>query len=449
MRTRVGLTFVLSLGVVQIGEAVAAEATQFNFSGEIQARYEALDGQFRRGLEGSDQLLAVRTVVQASVQHNAFGLQFELQDSRTYLDDGGTPLSTSYVNAFEPLQLYGSVDLASGSTPWLERSLLKLGRFTLDIGSRRFVERNDFRNTINGYTGMHWINRFGNGGQLDSFFVAPVGKLPADRASLDDNRIEVDEDDKTRRFWGVHYQHPVFYQGIRGDLLVYGLREKDENGRATLDRDVIAPGLRLIRPQSRGQWDFDLEAAWRSGEQSISVLPGAPKTDVRARMLHAEAGFTWNSAWGHRLSVEYDLATGDDVRTDTFERYERFYGTRRGDLGNTSIHGPLTRSNAAVPGIRYLFNNGTTDGRVILQYARLDSATDQWIIARLQDPTGRAGKTLGRTLDFRVRHWLIPDTLQWEIGGSALWYGRFPREVPGGPDGSRTLYVYTQVNIEF
>ena len=136
-------------------------APEFDLWGETRVRYETLDGQFRSGRTGGDQVLAIRSLLAGSVGWEGFKVVGELHDARAYLDDLGTPLSTSLVNTVDVLQAY----LALGNE---EGSQIKVGRFTLDIASRRFVERNDFRNTINAYTGFHWTQRSGQS-QLDAF----------------------------------------------------------------------------------------------------------------------------------------------------------------------------------------------------------------------------------------------------------------------------------------
>lgn len=151
-----------------------------------------------------------------------------------------------------------------------------------------------------------------------------------------------------------------------------------------------------------------------------------------------------------RLGLEYDLASGDDDPTDQkIGNYERLYGTRRGDLGNTSIHGPLTRSNISVPGIRLSFKKDRWDGRFILQRFDLDSAKDDWVVAKLSDPTGNSGTHVGDTFDFRVRYWIKPKHLRGEFGGSILQYGEFAENVPGGPSDDQARFAYVMLTGYF
>ena len=103
--------FLVSLIIAPLTpDAHAAAAVQrkgelpdwLKLDGETRARFETLGGQFRANGSGGDQLLALRTLLRAQVQvptsavqdnhAPAFSLGIELQDSRTYLGDDGTPL---------------------------------------------------------------------------------------------------------------------------------------------------------------------------------------------------------------------------------------------------------------------------------------------------------------------------------------------------------------------
>ncbi|HEX9647505.1 MAG TPA: hypothetical protein VGB88_08410, partial [Alphaproteobacteria bacterium] len=75
-------------------------------TGTHRIRYETLDGQFRAGGKGGDQVLALRTTVLGELRFDGVRIGAELEDSRIELADKGTPLSTSLVNALELLQGY-------------------------------------------------------------------------------------------------------------------------------------------------------------------------------------------------------------------------------------------------------------------------------------------------------------------------------------------------------
>ncbi|MCI5047688.1 MAG: alginate export family protein, partial [Aquisalinus sp.] len=354
-------------------EEVLKTPDWLSVSGNARIRYETLDGQFRAANGGtSDQLLALRTLIHARASFDKVTFGAELQDARTYLDDDGTPLSTSFTNAGEALQAYTDLHL-DHLLGWQKETDLKLGRFTLDVGSRRAVERNSFRNTINNYDGAHLRMRLSDETRLEVFYVSPVRKQPRDRHALDDNEISGDETESNRQFWGVHVQRQDLWPDVTGEVFAYGLHEEDTARRQTPDREVYWPGVRIFRKPSSQQLDFEVEAATRFGtRRATSDSADTTQLNVDAQMLHAEIGYTFEGDWMPRLNFEYDLATGDSDQNDqSFTNWERFFGTRRGDLGNTSIHGPLTRSNLSAPGARFSFDNRQKglDGRIVYQAA--------------------------------------------------------------------------------
>lgn len=63
-------------------------------SGTRRIRYEALDGQFRAGRTGGDQMLALRATLRVDLRHEWFEGGAEVVDSRQELADSGTPIDT-------------------------------------------------------------------------------------------------------------------------------------------------------------------------------------------------------------------------------------------------------------------------------------------------------------------------------------------------------------------
>ena len=212
---------------------------------------------------------------------------------------------------------------------------------------------------------------------------------------------------------------PRSRQGLWGEAFVYGLEERDSNSFQTPDRSYIAPGFRVYRQPEIGIWDIDLEGAWRHGTRYATSAPDDRQSlAVDASMLHAELGYTFDAPWQPRLAFEYYWASGDDDPSDlNFDQHERLFGSRRSDLNNTSIHGPLTPANLNAPGFRIEVKpNDRWDGRFYYHAAHLASETDSWVIARRRDPTGRsgefyrtrprcAGTLLGRAGQSSIRAW--------------------------------------------
>ncbi|MHA7901537.1 MAG: alginate export family protein [Henriciella sp.] len=441
--------------VFRLEETVQAPAW-LTLSGEARVRYESLDGQFRAGREGSDQLLLFRTLVLAEADTGPVSFGIELQDSRTYLGDAGTPLSSSFTNPLDVLQLYARVDRLPGLLGTDSESQLILGRQTVSIGSKRQIERVSYANVIRSYTGAHFISEAGRGDEFHAIYVVPTARFPNARPDLDDNRLSGDEEQWGRRIWGVHYRRadilPGAVPGLWGEVFVYGLEEEDTEDFQTPDRSYIAPGFRLYRKPKAGQWDIDLEAALRRGTRYASATPADTQSlKVDAAMMIAALGYTFDAPWQPRLSLEYYYASGDADPDDlAFDQHERLFGGRRTDLGNTSIHGPLTPANLSAPGFRVQVKpDDRWDGWFQYHAASLASETDSWVIARLRDPSGQSGDFIGHALDARARYWVAPDSLRLELGASGLIYGAFPKNVPGGPEGDGTLFGYAQLTLTF
>jgi len=423
--------------------------------GESRVRYESLENQFRANRSGSDQLLLFRTLLHAQARADNWTLGLELQDSRTYLGDSGTPLSSSIANPLDILQLYVRYDDAPGLLGAGSSTQLTLGRQTVSIGSKRQIERVDFANVIKSYTGLHAVSTAARGDELHLVYVVPTARFPNRRPALDDNELSGDEEQWGRHIWAVHYRRadilPAFASDLWGEVFVYGLEEEDTFSFQTPDRSYVAPGFRLYRAPKMEQWDVDLEASWRTGSRyATSQRTDTENLETDAQMVFAALGYTFPITWSPRFAFEYYYASGDDDPTDNrFDQHERLFGSRRSDLNNTSINGPLTPANLNAPGFRIEVKPGPrTDARFYYHAAHLASATDAWVIAGLRDPTGQSGDFIGHQLDGRVRHWLVKDSLRLELGGSALIPGEFPKNVPGGND-EVTLFGYTQLTFSF
>ena len=435
--------------------ALAQEDVPVRFSGEWRARYEALDGQFRTLGSGSDQMLAFRTLVLAEADTGRITWGAELQDARSYLDDRGTPVSTSIVNPVDLLQLYGRVRLQGGIADGGTTDV-QVGRMTLDIGSGRQVERVEFANVIVNYTGAYVRSATARGDELHAFYVVPVGQRPTDFDSLSDNDLSGDEEETSRRYWGVHYVRPGLLgaaaERVSGEAFIYGLHEEDTASVPTSNRDYLTSGFRISREPALGGWDLDVEGAHRSGTRRATANPmDIRDLRVRAWTLHASFGNTFNHPWRPRIAVDFDFASGDRRADDgSFDQYERLFGGRRTDLGHTGIHGPLTPANLSAPGGRIEIRpTSRWDARLAYKAAFLASATDAWVAARVRDPSGKSGRFIGHAIDARTRYWLVPDELRAEVGISGLVGGELGNHAPNGSRQGDTLYTYAQVTRTF
>lgn len=465
-----GIVFFSSAAMAQgvtplVTPAPAAEAAAtglpdwLNISGEARMRYESVDGQFRAGGRGGDQALALRTLVLAEARFDKVNLGFEVQDSRHFYDDAGSPTSNSAVNALDILQFYANFDASqTGIAKVLghNQARLKLGRQTLDIGSRRILERVDMSNVILNFTGGYWNSTNARGDMFHALAVVPVGRLPTDFASLQKDEIQLDKEEWSRVFLGLHYIRANVLADLLSrtnlELFVYQLSEKDSAKVATPNRDYLQPGFRLIRPPRRGQWDFEFETAYRTGtRRASSAATDVTDLKVRAGMAHVHLGYTFDAPWQPRLALDWDYATGDSNPNDAkFDQFERLFGGRRTDFGHTGIYGPLAPANINAPGWRLEVRpNARWDSRLTYKAAFLDQARDAWVIAQVRDRQGQSGKFIGHSWDWRARYWIDPGKLQLEVGAATLIQGRFAKTAPNASRQGNSNYGFVALTRTF
>lgn len=444
----------LVTALVVLGAAAAAQAQAgLTLSGETRIRYETLEGQFRARGAGGDQILAVRTLAKAEFEGKNFAAGIELQDSRAELDDQGTPLSTSLVDPLDVLQAYVRLDVPAPIG--FDESRLTLGRQTISIGSRRVIERVEFANVIFSYTGAYWRSDTTDGDELHILAVAPLARQPTSLDDLRRNRLSADEESWNRTFWGVHYRRANAFGALLpdtwGETFLYGLNERDSDDLQTPNRQYLQPGIRFYRAPKVGRVDFDIEAAVRRGARRASTLPtDRDDLTVRASTLHAAVGFSPVHPWMPRLSLDYDYASGDRNPADgVYGQYERLFGSRRTDLGNTSLFGPWTPANLVAPGGRLeIAPHPQWDARISYKAGFLASARDVWTVARLRDASGTSGKFVGHTIDARARYRFKDRKLDLEVGASLFSPGEFAKSAPNSP-GETTLFGYIQMLSRF
>lgn len=462
MQSKVYLTiFVVLLAVApQDGAAVAdapwraeqalALPSWLSLSGTHRTRYETLDPQFRPTRSGSDQVLVLRTTLMAGVHQGPFTFAAEMMDSRSELDDSGTLINTGIVNAFELLQGYlqwqGTDLFSPGST-----SDVRIGRITMDIGSRRFVARNRYRNTINAFTGIDWQWQGASGRKLRAFYTLPVHRLPNRPAQLRDNEVEFDEEGSAVKFWGLYYADTLSW-GDRGELFYFGIDEDDSSGRPTRNRDLTTLGFRVYRTPQLSQFDYQVESAFQFGESRSSALPtNVTDLDHFGHFHHGELGYTFDYAWRPRLIAQYDFASGDhDPDDGDYERLTTLYGARRFDFGPTGIYGPFARANLNTPGLR-LQLKPRHDITSFIAYRGywLASDRDAWTTTGLRDRNGDSGDFIGQQIEIRLRWNVRPNNVRVEAGFAHLFAGEFMDDAPNTLGQGDVTYLYSQLALTF
>ena len=415
------------------------------FGLEHRSRFEHLGNDFRASHHGAATGYFMRTLLSAELRFLPLVIGAELEDSRAWLNEA-SPVNVTLVNPLEPLQAYAGLRfqglLAKGDT-----AALTAGRMTLDLGSRRLVARNEFRNTINAFTGLdlQWASKEHD--QVRAFAVMPVVRLPSDADDLRSNAIELDRENTHALFWGVFAQTRALAHGILLEAYVLGLHEGDVHFAPSANRKLVTPGVRTFRAPAPRSFDYQLEMMGQFGSSRASTT-NADTTDLkhRAWSLHASAGYRFDVAWAPRLVAQYDFASGDRSPGDhKNQRFDPLFGARRFEFGPTDLYGALSRSNLNSPGLRLeLSPHEEIDAFAAYRLAWLASAQDSWTAAGVKDPSGNAGRFVGQQMEARLRWHIFPRNLSLELGGALLVPGRFPREAP---DGQKQVspYVYTQI----
>lgn len=437
-----------------LNEAVMPEGLFFEVN--HRSRYEFLNDDFRVGRTGDSDVFAFRTLVHAGGRlpvELPIGIKLgaELMDSRAE-QNSDTFLTTSTVNATELLRAY--VELSRDQLLGGEL-VARGGRLTMDVGSRRLVARNRYRNTINGFTGLdvEWSGGEDTGRlNLRGFWTLPVLREPTSqrRKRLLDNDIVFDTESTDVQFWGLFVARDLGLDLGRGELYVLGLRETDAPDRPTRNRRLVTPGFRLFRKSAPGRIDYTFETAIQFGESRLLTSAGR-SLDHFAHFHHLTLGYTFDAPWSPRVAFQYDYASGDENPNDgSNERFDTLFGARRFEWGPTGIYGPFARGNLSTPGIRVQVKpHERVTSFVAYRGYWLASDQDFWITSGLRDASGSTDKFIGSQLEFRVRIKLIPGNVMLESGYAHLFAGDFIDDAPNSSRQGDSDYVYTQLTLSF
>jgi len=418
-----------------------------------RARYESLEDQFRPGaaLSSSDVALALQTSLFVDAGRGRVQFHGEIMDSRHELNDEGSLVNTTMINALEPLQAYASVSFADflqdGS-----QSTLKAGRFTMDVGRRRFLSRAGYRNTVNSFAGLDWQWRGKDGRNARAFVVDPMRILPSDRDGLLDNEFELDRGNRDTHFAGLFYQFKPLASRDRLELYWYGLDQGDRPNNDALPRDIDSYGFRAWRPTAKGMWSYEIETLWQTGTSSATAA-GVVRRDLDhdASFYHWEFGYAFDAGWSPVLLLQYDDASGD---ADPFDGvnggFDTLFGERRFDFNPQGIYGAFVRGNLRTPGLR-LTTNPKPRWQTMLSYRKydLEEERDAWTGIGWRDLTGQAGSSVGRHLEGSFTWSAIKDRLTVEAGFAYLSAGRFFLETSGGAFRGNPSYFYAVMTTTF
>lgn len=404
-----------------------------------RTRFESLHNQFRADpappaaprRDTEDQWF-FRTSLRADVDLAPLGATIELMDSRAYGGDGAFLTGTALVNTTDFVQAFAAVTNGEHR--------VRAGRWAQNVGSRRWIIRNGYRNTINTFTGVEYYWHDDRGQDLRAFWTMPVRRRPFDAPSLRDNEFEWDDQDLDLQFFGVFGTRRVDERTTL-EAYVFGL-EEDRPG--SLMRHIYTPGVRWLRPNAPGDWSCEVEATFQFGRQRGAAA--GPSLDHNAWFGHASIGYQWDYACRPTIRLAYDHATGDDDPNDgENNRFDRLFGAPRFDLGPTGLWSAIQRTNFRSPELR-VSCRPTTASWIMVAWRdlRLESSRDAWVGAGVRDVTGASGEHVGHHVELRARFDILPKTAYVEVGGAYLFAGRFVDSAPNSQGGdSRYFYVET------
>ncbi|RYE64472.1 MAG: alginate export family protein [Oxalobacteraceae bacterium] len=427
-------------------ERILGAPDELTVAASVRARVESIEGQFRPGRAPSDSMLSLKSTLAAEYDAGKVRVGGELWDARTYGQDALSSAGTTEINALELVQAYVRVELDDR----MVGSTVTAGRFTLDIGSRRFVSRQAFRNTTNAYTGVHVDWHGTTGSRLQFLWSMPHIRLPEDAAGIRDDKVAWDRESTDLQLAAAHLTVPRVLGGV-AEVYGFWLGERDSPDRLTRNRRLYTPGARLFRKPAKGQWDHDLEGAYQFGKiRQTSLAADRTDLDVSAWFAHGELGYTVSGRWVTRISLHFDAASGDAGRPGRFGRFDTLYGARRFEFGPTSLFGALGRANIVSPGLRAdIAPSKRLDGFAMVRPTWAENARDAFTATGVRDSRAASGSYAGTQLEGRVRYWLVPSRVRLDGGAAYIFKGRLLNEAPNAPRTGDSAYGYFDITFSF
>jgi hypothetical protein len=435
--------WLVGAGLLGVGSGASAQSQDkdpqgFAISATERVRAEAIGGQARAGFNSADELLNFRTTVLASYRANEVRIVGELWDSRVYGGERGTPVSTGEVNTLELVQAYVAARLSDGGRGPIVDA--QAGRFTLNLGSRRLVAADDYRNTTNGYTGARLDLTWRSGWKASAIYTLPQQRRPDALDALLHNEVRGDREGRDLVLWGAIGSRSKVLGEALLEASFFHLGERDRPGRPTRDRSLDTASVRLLREPTRSHFDLEVEGIVQRGQISTGLATNAPRQQVAAWFVHADAGYTFASRWQPRLSIEYDHASGDGS-SGRYGRFDTLFGMRRADLAPAGLYNAIARTNIASPGVRAeAVPSRQTDWFVSYRPMWLAARRDTFASTGVRDVSGLSGRFAGHQIDSRIRY-RASRRLTLEADAVLLAKGRFLRHAPNSPRGKLTRYL--------
>lgn len=425
------------------------DASGLIVTASTRLRYETVDGRPRPGLPLAEDALQLRTGVALEYGPGPLTIGGELIDSRAYLTGARTALSENEVDAVELPQAYLKLRLddalARGTTLGLEG-----GRFLINLGSGRLIATDEYRNTVNGFTGLRADLKRGDRFEATLFYVLPQERLPNAPEAIRANTVVFDRESFDAVLFGGYVHSKRTRGAAQAEFAYYRLAQHDSPGRETADRRLHTIDGRLFREATASAVDYDVEAAYQFGHASASTDATARSADVSAGFAHAAIGYSFAAAFKPRIGLFYDYASGNGQgggQGGGLHRFDTLFGSRRDDLGPSGTYAALARENISAPGIRFEAKPGKRV-EALLDYRGIWLASRYDRFYNVTDATGRSGDFGGQQVEARVRYWLVPQHLRLESNFALLYKGHFLRNAPTALATDQAVVRFLEFNLQ-
>jgi hypothetical protein len=421
------------------------DASGFIITASSRVRYETVDGRPRPGYATAEDALLIRTGVAVEYGPGPFAIGAELIDSRGYDISSDSQIGRDDVNALELPQAYLKFRL--DDTPAIGGKMaVQAGRFLLNLGSGRLIATDEYRNTVNGFTGVQVELDPNKDNALTLFYVLPQERLPDAHDDVRRNVVEIDRETFHDVLFGAFARRKELVGDAQLELAYYRLVEHDSPGRTTADRRLNVLDARVAQDAKAQQIDYDLEGVYEFGRASTSTMADATNAHLSAGFVHAALGYTFAHPFKPRIGLFYDYASGDRPG-GSITRFDTLFGSRRDDLGPSGTYAGVARENISAPGVRFEAKPGKRV-EVLADYRGLWLASRYDRFYNVVDTTGASGKFAGQQVSGRFRYWLIPEHLRLESNYALLFKGRFLKNAPQALARDHDLVRLIEMNMQ-
>jgi len=376
---------------------------------EHRTRYEWRNNDIRRIEGGEDNPFFLRNRAWIGIKDilDPFRFAVEFQDSRVY--NNKHAITDQERNEYDLLNAYGELyfkKALGADDRGNDRPIrFRVGRMAYETTDRRFIARNEWRNTTNTFEGFRLnLGREANDWELDLFGFQPVRRLQTKFDEANDH-LWFFGGIGTWRKWSEIATFQAYYHGQKQTANPDGFTATNR-----LDRQIHMPGFRVYG-KAGSILDFDVSYNHQLG------YSGPNRVDAQGYTIEVGRGF--EHAWKPRLSAFYGYASGDKDPNDNVDnRFDRFFGFAR----PWSADHYVVYENLKAPKLRFEISPTQKLGFEVGYGAYwLASKTDRMfdildgnISNTVQDPgfnrdrTGQSGNFGGHAFEGRIRYQPTP-----------------------------------------